>query len=304
MSEPIRPDRDGRFQQACLELTRSQVKAIVETYLALEERRGKLTAVVALETGTAPGVVSLFQNLSEELCPTLTSLRRTCGAYSSVSPASRWVSDLPPLGPVVAAGLAAAFIGSQINDADHLHRLCRLHPAYQEVPAPLAVRLYSRYFQSAESVSREQLKPLGAATGRALRHVWRSSSVIPREEVLEWLSQPASSEFVDRLMRRVGRAFSRQSVNFDNRFSRAYQMRLAQEKHLNETDSYVSKAQQEAKRGTGRHQADLDTYRHGKLPLWQLEEMARRWVLRQFLTEYHQRLQTSGSLGMLPPDEC
>lgn len=303
MSEPIRPDQDGRFHQACLALTRSQVKALVETYLAVEERRGKLYAMAARETGTAPGVVSLFHSVTQDLCPTLAALQQACQTYSSISPATHWVSEIPPLGPIVGAGLGAAFAGTEIQDTEHLLRLCELHPAACTMSPMEAGRLYQRFFRDSLSVAHQDLKAMAAATGRALRHSWNGVEAVPRADILDWLTRPVSSEFLQRLMRRAGDALAKQKGQFDNRFSRSYHMRLAQEHRLNQTEFYNAKAQRELRRGMGRTQGDLETYKRGRLPGWQLEDLAKRWVLRQFLTEFHQRLQTSGSLGIECPEE-
>lgn len=280
MSKSLLAEDHAGFERLCLSVPRAQAAALVETCLLLEDRDDVLS-----------GGGDLSSEVRRHMAPGLHYLRRVCHTYAGSIPATRWARELSPVGPVVAAGLAVEFAGTDLPSVDQMLRRCGLHPNAVHLNEVEASRLYARVCRAMPTITWPEARALAAATGRNAPAAWSDASAISRADVIDWLCEPPCPPLLHSLMQRIGQALARQRDRFDNRFSRLYWERLAAEAHRNETGVYAERARQALRRK--RDEADPDLLQ-GRLPRAQLAAFAQRWVLRQFITELHRRFLHAG----------
>lgn len=220
----------------------------------------------------------------------LRELRAALAAYADLTPATAWARGVPVVGPVLAAGLAVELAGMPPASAEHLLRLSGQHRAARTLCWGEAERLYARFYRDAPCLRREQVLALAAATGRNLAAGWTSQTEFSRPDVLAWLVHLPYSAFLREVTERIGHNLARGDAPSNNRFTRSYRERLAWEARCNASGLYHVAARKQWERGHWDSPEEGEKLRQGRLTRAQIEEKARRWVVRLFLLELHKRL--------------
>src|SRR5215471_616600 len=325
------------LRAAAKTLSSTEVRYLVDQYYAIQDyRKAAGNQVIAMDKAGEPAslIAWIFCNMDR----LEDEIRQWLDIYTESEPlhVGQWLKSITGIGPVISAGLLAHIDIVKAPTVSHIWRFAGLDPNLKWLGAEGARKLLGTvvdgtYFDSpdyegeeAYALDEKQLaeldEVLGSGTsvlnsrqlmavsklsnrafGNLLRNGKDDKGNITRASMLRFLAKRPWNANLKKLCFLVGESFVK-TCHLDKSFyGPLYIQRKAQEEFKNNAGEFADQAAAALK--AKNYSKDTEAYKaysNGRLPQAQIHRRACRWVVKIFLSHFHDRMYRA-RFGEAPP---
>ena len=219
-------------------------------------------------------------------------------AWALEQPVGAWSMSITGVGPIIAAGLLAHIDIRKAPTAGHVWRFAGLDPSVEWLGKDGAVKLvHEALGRKSGPLEPGDLDLVALATNRraenidALMHLPGKDGKAPPQTVAQLCAVMARKPWngdLKTLCWKIGECFVKVSGHEDDVYGHAYQERKAWETQRNLDGLYREQAERKLARfNIGKDTDAYKAYSQGMLPPAHLNERAKRWAVKLFLSHWH-----------------
>lgn len=280
----IRLSKDLR--NAAKKLTDAEARFMVDSYYMMQEKRkrsGNQTLALA-SLGEPNTVLSWFyeQDLMMEK-----QVQLALKNYTDDHPMGEWMKSITGIGPVLSAGLLAHIDITKCPTVGHIWRFAGLDPNVTWKGGD-AVFSDAKEILGAvpKEVSYEQALVLAKAFGRSVEFAEKNLVGVSLKDGSKFLARRPWNAQLKVLCWKIGQSFMKVSSNEKDVYGKLYKQRKLYEIERSESGQMNEYALSRADK-VGKSTEAYKAYVVGKLPAGQLDARARRYAVKQFLSDMH-----------------
>lgn len=274
------------LKSAVATMTVDEARFLVDSYYQMQENRLRAAGQIRSVKAEPHAVLSWLENNSESL---ENQIKNALKAFAESQPMGVWAMNVCGIGPVLAAGLIAHIDITKAPTVGHIWRFAGLDStaqwkgteeclswvkanggATEELIAAAA-----RHFGKAEETVRKF-----ATTDKDGKAVRLTDTTLAKS-----LSRRPHNAALKVICWKIGESFVKVKNNAEDQYGKLYETRKAYETEQNEQGKYAAQAAAVLKSRPTHAQKKI--YKEGKLPPGHLHARAKRYAVKQFLSDWH-----------------
>lgn len=289
-------------------LTDTEARYLVDYYyITQEDRKRAGNQTRALTEAAEPCAVVNW--LTDQAGSLEKEIKKALDAYTDAHPIGAWLKGITGIGPVLAAGLLAHIDIEKAPTVGHIWSFAGLNPTVKWMSQEKATdwlkaritdpdQVLVKSWVEGESKEIQKLEALLVETaqhfGRGYENLRRTATVndegqpvtLTVKSIARALACRPFNAALKTLCWKIGQSFLKTSGKEDGVYGKLYKQRKAYEIANNDAGKYADQAAIGAAR-VGKATEAYGHYSAGKLPPAQIDARARRYAVKQFLSDLH-----------------
>jgi len=262
-----------------------QIGYIVDAYYMTQEHRIALDSQLR-EAEEAQEPSALLVWMVRQLETLEAQVKRALDAWSDVDPLASWAKSIVGIGPVISSGLRAHIDISRVNSAGQIWSLAGLSGKrwVSREEADAWVREHGADLEGAAAhFDRSAESLLRFATGEGQK-------LSPKRLAAAVARRPYNAELKKLCAFKLGESFVKVSGRDDSFYGKLYKKRKAEYIERNAAGGFAENAAEKLRKvRIGKDTEAYGYYSKGQLPPAHIHAMARRYVVKMFLSHYFEK---------------
>lgn len=286
MSEEILVKLTKDLKAAVKTMTLNEARFLWDSYYQTQENRLRAGGQIRSVKDEPHEVLRWVSNNAESLENQIASALET---FAAEQPMGQWAMSVCGIGPVLAAGLIAHIDITKAPTVGHIWRFAGLDATviWQGTDDCL------RWVKANGGATDELIARAATHFGKAPETVRKFATTDARGKAIKLtdnslaksLSRRPHNAALKVICWKIGESFVKVKANETDVYGKLYEQRKAYESAKNEAGDYAAQAAAILKARPGHAQKAI--YQTGKLPPGQLHARAKRYAVKQFLSDWH-----------------
>jgi len=205
--------------------------------------------------------------------------------YTDNHPIGQWLKSITGIGPVIAAGLLAHIDIAKAPTAGHIWSFAGLNPKQRWLGSDKAKKLINDILEGSKEITEDILREIADAAGRNPE----SLKGLNKKDLISLLAKRPWNASLKTLCWKIGESFVKVSNNPRDVYGHLYRQRKEMEESRNANKEYAGQAARILKeKNIGKTTEAYKWYSKGMLPPAHINQRAKRWAVKIFLSHLHE----------------
>lgn len=284
---------DKLLKEASGKMTTEEARYLVDGYYAVQHYRiqaeGQLRSVGQKVDDQPTPVLTWLQDNMQRLEG---RIAKALECYADAQPVGRWAMSVCGIGPIISAGLLAHIDITECPTVGHIWSFAGLNPTRTWLGKAGAENWVDNHEGNAEALLAEAAEFTHRRPDSLKRFATHDKDgeerKLTRATLAAALARRPWNARLKTLCWKIGESFVKVSGNEKDVYGHIYLERKAYEQKKNDAGEYAEQAKAILEKKCYRRDTGAKTaYRQGKLPPGHIHARAKRYAVKQFLSDWH-----------------
>ncbi len=271
-------------------LPQRHARYLVDTYYQIQQFRIRLGGQIRA-AGDSAEPTGLLAWTEKSMVTLENDLRLCLGEFSRTYKVGRWLQSLCGIGPVLTAGLLAAFDIRKAPTAGQFWRFAGLDPSLKWLGKDGARELVADVMGDSKKATEEHLQTIGQRTNRHpenIRKLLKDGKLTRKSLIAALAKRPWNHDLKCLVAGKVADSFVKVQGREKDFYGAIYKAHREKEAAINEEGGFAEQAAASLKaKKYGKETASFQAYTEGKLPPLHLHNRSERYAAKLFLSHLH-----------------